>query len=149
MLGRLSGGEADAGGDHSYALPMKRGDPIQGELQERIMRVLWRKDEAGVEEVRRALPKAHRGAYTTVQTVLNRLADRGLVKRRRVGNAIRYSASVTEADYVSSSLARSLAGASEEARRAALASLVGDLGKGELAEVRALARKIDRERHEQ
>jgi predicted transcriptional regulator len=125
---------------------MARSDPIQGELQERIMRVLWRKEEAGVEEVRRALPKRHRGAYTTVQTVLNRLADRGLLNRRQVGKAIRYSPAISEADYVTGSLTRSLAGASEEARRTALASLVGDLRRGELAEIRALARKIERKR---
>ena len=110
------------------------------------MRVLWRKEEAGVEEVRRALPKGRRGAYTTVQTVLNRLADRGLLNRRRVGKAIRYSPSISEADYVAGSLTRSLSGASEDARRTALASLVGDLREGELTEIRALARKIERER---
>ena len=123
-----------------------RDDPIQGELQERIMRVLWRTDAAGVEEVRRALPNAHRGAYTTVQTVLNRLAERGLLKRERVGNAIRYSAKVSEADYVAGSLSRSLAGARKEARRAAIASLVGDLKAGELAEIQSLAREVDRKR---
>lgn len=110
------------------------------------MRVLWRTDGAGVEEVRRALPKAHRGAYTTVQTVLNRLADRGLLERERIGNAIRYSAKVSEADYLASSLSRSLAGASKEVRQAALASLVGDLRQGELAEIQALARGVDRKR---
>lgn len=123
-----------------------RDDPIQGELQQHIMRVLWRTDGAGVEEVRRALPDAHRGAYTTVQTVLNRLADRGLLRRERIGNAIRYSATVSEGDYLANSLSRSLAGASKEARQAAIASLVGDLKEGELAEIRTLAREIDRKR---
>ncbi len=46
------------------------------------------------------LPEARRGAYTTAQTVLNRLVDRGLVSRRREGRAFRYSATITEADYV-------------------------------------------------
>ena len=110
------------------------------------MRVLWRMDGAGVEEVRRALPRANRGAYTTVQTVLNRLADRGLLTRSRVGNAIRYSAAVSEADYVAGSLNRSLAGASMEARQVALASLVGGLKQDELAEVQAIARRVDKRR---
>lgn len=111
------------------------------------MRVIWASDQAlGVEQVRSALPAARRGAYTTVQTVLNRLADRGLLSRRRVGNAIRYSAALSEADYLTGSLSRSLAGASKKARQAALASLVGGLDRRELREIRALAREVDRKR---
>jgi predicted transcriptional regulator len=121
-----------------------RGDPIQGELQERIMRVMWRLGGGSVDDVRRALRRP--GAYTTVQTVLNRLAERGLLERERVGNAIRYSPRLSEADYLAQSLNRTLAGASDEARRAALAALVGDLEPAELGEVRKLARKADRRR---
>lgn len=110
------------------------------------MRVLWRADDASVDEVRRALPKAKRGAYTTVQTVLNRLADRGLLRRTRSGRTIRYTAAVSEADYLAKSLNRSLAGASRQARHAALASLVGNLEPEELDEIQSLASEIERER---
>lgn len=106
------------------------------------MRVLWRVDDASVDEVRRALPKSKRGAYTTVQTVLNRLAERGLAHRRRSGKAIRYAAAVSEADYVSGSLHETLGSASDEARRSALASLVGDLRPGEIEDLKSLASEI-------
>jgi predicted transcriptional regulator len=126
---------------------MSRSDPIQGELQAQIMKVIWKSEvPLGVEQVRKALPKASRGAYNTVQTVLNRLAERGLLRRHRVGKAIRYSPKVSEADYLTGSLTRSLAAASEPARRVALASLVGDLGGGELDELRELAREIEGKR---
>lgn len=121
-------------------------DPIQGELQEQIMRVLWRHGKARVEKVREALPKRHRGAYTTVQTVLNRLAERGLLRRQRKGNVILYVPRVTEAEYLSGSLDRALAGASEEARRAAIAELMGGLEEGELRTVKTLADEISRRR---
>ena len=111
------------------------------------MRVIWANQEPlGVEEVRKGLPAGRRGAYTTVQTVLNRLAERGLLRREKVGIAIRYSATVSEAEYVTGSLSRSLDGASKQARQAALASLVGGLGRGELREIRALAREVDKKR---
>lgn len=110
------------------------------------MRVMWQLETGGVEDVRRALPKRNRGAYTTIQTVLNRLAERGLLRRKRVGNAIAYSPLVSEADYLSRSLNRTLSGASQEARRAALASLVGDLDPSELGEIRELADEINRKR---
>lgn len=51
---------------------------LQGELQLEVMRVLWRLGRPGsVEDVRSSLPQRQRGAYTTVQTVLNRLAEEG------------------------------------------------------------------------
>lgn len=131
----------------SYAGRVSREDPIQGELQEEIMRVIWANQEPlGVDGVRKGLPRGRRGAYTTVQTVLNRLAERGLLRREKVGIAIRYSAEVSEAEYVAGSLSRSLDGASKQARQAALASLVGGLGRGELREIRALAREVDKQR---
>jgi predicted transcriptional regulator len=78
--------------------------------------------------------------------VLNRLAERGLLRRTRKGKAILYSAKVSEADYLTGSLARSLAAASEPARRLALASLVGDLRPAELNELRGLAREVEQAR---
>lgn len=113
------------------------------------MRVLWRLEAARVEEIRQALPKRQRGAYTTVQTVLNRLAERGLLNRRRKGNVIFYRPRVSEAEYLSGSLNRTLSRASEEARRAAIAQLVGELEGGELREVQALAKEVSRRRGKQ
>jgi len=125
---------------------MARRDPIQGELQERVMRIIWRRDRGTVEDVRQALPTPYRGAYTTVQTILNRLADRGLLKREKTGKAFVYSAKISEADYLAGSLNRTLAGASEAARRAALATLVGKLDPSEMDEIRSLAAEIGRKR---
>lgn len=106
------------------------------------MRVLWRQGRASVEQVRQALPSRRRSAYTTVQTVLNRLAERGLLRREKVGNLIVYSPQVNEVDYLSRSLNETLAQASEEARLTALANLVGDLEPAELDEIRGLAEEV-------
>ncbi len=119
---------------------------IGGALQREIMEVLWRADQVSVEQVREALPSRWQGAYTTVQTVLNRLAAGGLVKRRRAGRAILYSARVSEADYASQSLRRSLDGVSEQARLSALASLVEELDPDEMEAVRVLAAEVQARR---
>ena len=120
---------------------------LQGELQLEVMRALWRLDRAaGVEDVRGALPARQRGAYNTVQTVLNRLAERGLLDRKRQGRAIFYSAKVSEADYYSRSVREALASASDDVRRTALAQLVGDMAPGELGEIEALAREVAKRR---
>lgn len=112
----------------------------------RIMRVLWRIERGTVEQVRRALPERSRGAYTTVQTVLNRLADRGLLSREKVGNVNVYAPRIEESAYLTRSLNQTLTGASADARRAALANLVGGLKSGELEEIRRLAKQVDSKR---
>lgn len=120
--------------------------PIQGELQSQVMATLWRLGSGTVEQVRSGLPPRYRGAYTTVQTVLNRLAERGMLERRREGRGLVYTPRVSEAEYVSSWIGKTLAGASNHARQAALASLIGTLDAGELSELQELAREIKQKR---
>lgn len=117
--------------------------PFQGELQAQIMPAMWRLDSATVEEVRSALPARYRSAYTTVQTVLNRLADRGLLSRERHNNAIVYRPLISEAQYLSRSIDQALASASTAARQAVLAELVGRLDGAELDRLRQLARQVE------
>jgi predicted transcriptional regulator len=127
---------------------MARGDKAQfsGSLQQELMRALWRDGPGTVEAVRDRLPIKKRGAYTTVQTVLNRLSERGLLDREREGTAIVYSPRLTEAQYLERSLNEALSGASSDARRTALAGLVGDLDEDELKAVRAKAAEVRRRR---
>ena len=120
--------------------------PLTGDLQMQVMDVVWRLESATVEQVRRALPLRYRGAYNTIQTVLNRLADRKLVSRHKVGNAFEYRPLVSEAEYLSRSIAQALAGASKGAREAALAQLIGGLGEDELTDLRELARAMSERR---
>jgi predicted transcriptional regulator len=61
------------------------------ELQ--VMDVLWRGGELSVREVHDALSKD--AAYTTVQTILQRLEQKGAVRRtRKVGNALLFEAAI-------------------------------------------------------
>lgn len=111
------------------------------------MRVVWRLERGTVEDIRRGLPRTHRGAYTTVQTVLNRLVERGLLVRAKDGKAFIYAPAVSEAEYVVQSLDQTLSGASAEARRLALANLVGGIDPSEMREITSLAGSISRRRH--
>jgi predicted transcriptional regulator len=121
--------------------------PLQGELQVQIMDALWRMESGTVEDVRMALPARYRSAYNTVQTVLNRLSDRGLLRRDRSGNdAFVYRPAVSEAEYLTRSIRQSLAGASSDARETALAHLIGELKDRELTALRQRAKELDRRR---
>ena len=110
------------------------------------MTALWRLESGTVEQVRSGMPPRYQGAYTTVQTVLNRLAERGLLVRSKRGNAIVYTPKLTEAEYVSRSIMQTLAGASSHARQAAIAQLISDLDSNELTALRRRARDLDRKR---
>jgi len=117
--------------------------PIQGELQTQIMAALWRLEAGTVEEVRGALPTRYRGAYTTVQTVLNRLAERGFLARRRAGQAFVYSPKLSEAQYLSRTIRHTLASATPEARQTALAQLISGLKDDERADLQRLTDEVD------
>ena len=119
---------------------------FRGDLQNEIMALIWRLGEATVEDVRSNQPAHKQAAYTTVQTVMTRLFERGLLARERRGQAFVYSPKIDEASYLARSISRRLAEASPAARRDALVSLVGDLDAAELDEVARYANRIRRAR---
>jgi predicted transcriptional regulator len=121
---------------------------IQGELQAQVMAALWRLGSGTVELVRAELPSRHRSAYNTVQTVLNRLAERELLSRHREGRGFVYRPRVSEAEYLSGTIRRTLAGASTDARQAALASILGRMDPDELSQLRDLAKRAGSAREE-
>jgi BlaI family transcriptional regulator, penicillinase repressor len=53
-----------------------------------IMTVLWKLGKASVREIQELLPETRRPAYTTVQTMVYRLEEKGALQRvRKIGNA--------------------------------------------------------------
>jgi len=61
-----------------------------------IMNVVWSIGMASVREIQEKLPEQRRPAYTTVQTIMNRLEEKGAVRRvKKIGNAFVFEASVT------------------------------------------------------
>jgi predicted transcriptional regulator len=110
------------------------------------MGIVWRLERATVEDVRRALPSRHRGAYTTVQTTLQRLYERRLLDRVKEGHAFVYTPTLSEGEYLSRFVEQAFAGASREARHAALAQLIGGLREDELSDVQRRADEIERTR---
>jgi BlaI family penicillinase repressor len=65
-------------------------------LERRIMRVLWDQGPGNVQKVLQSLTGEPQLAYTTVQTTLNVLHRKGRVKRKLVGRAFEYSATVSQ-----------------------------------------------------
>ena len=59
------------------------------------MKALWPLGEATVRDVRVALAETRPRAYTTIMTILDRLAQKGVVSRRKVGRAWVYRPNVS------------------------------------------------------
>jgi predicted transcriptional regulator len=61
-----------------------------------VMSVLWRLGEASVRDLQEGIDRADRPAYTTVQTIVQRLEQKGAVRRtRKAGNAFFFAPAIT------------------------------------------------------
>ena len=78
-----------------------------GERELDIMQVLWQLETATVTEVQKALQVQHKSiAYTTVQTMLNRLETKKIVSRDTTGRIHRYRALLKQPNATANALQR-------------------------------------------
>ncbi|HEX6749627.1 MAG TPA: BlaI/MecI/CopY family transcriptional regulator [Longimicrobium sp.] len=121
--------------------------PELTDLQLAVLRVLWDRGEATVQEIHAALLDERGLAPTTVATLLTRLERRGVVARRADGRVHRYRARVTEPE-VRRSMVGGLAARLFGGDVTALVShlLGGDeVGAEDLERIRALVEQRERE----
>jgi predicted transcriptional regulator len=64
-------------------------------LELECMSALWPMGEGTVRDIHRQLSEARPRAYTTVLTIMDRLAQKGIVTRRKVGRAFHYRANLS------------------------------------------------------
>jgi BlaI family transcriptional regulator, penicillinase repressor len=75
-------------------------------LELECMNMLWPLGEATVREIRDRLTPRRARAYTTIMTIMDRLARKGVVERRKAGRAYIYRAKLAAADARSQALAQ-------------------------------------------
>lgn len=94
-----------------------------GELEQRVMDALWGASEPmSVRAVLDVLLTEKQLAYTTVMTVLDRLAKKDIVTRERRGRQWIYTAATDRASLIADQV-EELLGADGQARRAVLVEL--------------------------
>ena len=106
-----------------------------GELETDVLRALWKLDRPSspsdvIESMSTDL------AYTSIATILGRLCDKGLAKRKRSGRAFEYEAASSEADLTAKRLRTILDATSD--RQSALVGFAAALDPAEAAELVAL-----------
>lgn len=80
--------------------PRKTGEASAlGDLESAVMDVVWSyPGSLSVSEVHSTLEETRRGAYTTVKTTLERLAQKGILRQLRDGRAYTYEAAVSKTE---------------------------------------------------
>ena len=73
---------------------MGRDRELPPPLEMMCLNALWEIQEGNVEDVRKMVAQSRPLAYTTVLTLLDRLARRGAVSRRKEGRGFRYQPTV-------------------------------------------------------
>lgn len=110
-----------------------------GELQRAVMDRLWA-DEDGhwftVREIHESLAESRALAYTTVMTVVQRLAKKGIVAAQQDGRAHLYQAARSRGDMTADLMRQALDEFSLEDRRTALVAFVGEASSEEIAALR-------------
>lgn len=117
---------------------MAAGGASLGTLERDVMAHLWDAGSAQtVRQVHEAL--SERGlAYTTVMTVLDRLAKKGVVRQERAGRAFEYSPVQTREEMTAAVMLEALGATTDpSARDAALVHFVGRVGPQGVAALRA------------
>lgn len=76
---------------------------LTGNLEQEVINVLWDTDKPlKPSEVKINVKKDL--SYSTIKTVLERLAEKGFLKRKKDGNVFKYSPKITKDEYASKNL---------------------------------------------
>ena len=68
-------------------------------LELQIMEAMWNQGRLSIREIQETFPAADRPAYTTIQTIVYRLEEKGAVRRvRKIGNAHIFEPEVSRQD---------------------------------------------------
>lgn len=113
-------------------------DRLLGELEAPIMRLLWARGSASVREILDALNGDGRSlAYTTVLTVMGRLAEKGYLSRQRRGKMHVYAPTATQEGFLRQAAAKRVQ------------ALVADFGDMAIAQFLAEVADLSPERRRQ
>ncbi|GAA0312034.1 BlaI/MecI/CopY family transcriptional regulator [Kineococcus aurantiacus] len=109
-----------------------------GELERDVMDRLWAAPgPLTVREVHEQLAEHRKIAYTTVMTVLDRLAKKHVVRQEREGRAFRYTPAASREQMVAELMLDALGGVpTVDDRQAALVHFIGGVSPAEAAALR-------------
>ena len=121
---------------------------ILGELEAEIMECVWELGPAAVKDVHRCLQERREIAYTTVMTVMTRLAGKGLLTARPEGRAYIYEAVSNRESYCADVVRNFMSGMLVDADKAVLSRFVDSVTEHDKSQLDMLAQIIEEKRRE-
>jgi len=119
---------------------------VLGELEADIMKIVWRANRATVRDVYEQLRLERNLAYTTVMTIMGRLAEKGLLDKEPIGNAYVYSPTISEGDFVKRIVTEVIDGLMEEFSEPAISHMVDRLSSEDTKKINKLEEIIKERR---
>jgi predicted transcriptional regulator len=123
---------------------------VLGDLEARVMRVVWGLGRpAPARAVHERVAGEHAVAIHTVITVLNKLVEKGLLRREKRGDLLHYEATLAEDDFRAQASRQVVEGILSFGPDAVTASFVDVLAERDPEQLAELARLIERRMREQ
>lgn len=116
-----------------------------GELESRVLNIMWQMHRATVREVCRRLRTRTR-AYTTVMTTMDRLYQKGYLTRELEGKAYRYTIRVSREEFARSRLSELWEALFHTLGDPAVSCLVDVIRSDDREQFEKLARAVDEAR---
>ncbi|MFO0794529.1 MAG: BlaI/MecI/CopY family transcriptional regulator [Candidatus Brocadiaceae bacterium] len=127
--------------------PFKEGlNQVMGTLERDIMEVLWNHGESSVKDIVSTLPQDRDSSYSTVITVTNRMAVKGLLKKRKMGKAYVYKPAYNREQFCEIVSKKVVEGVSSFSFQAAVAHFVDCMSQLEPDKLEYFSRLIESKR---
>ncbi len=127
--------------------PSKKGlRKILGDLETDVMEIVWAEDKITVRLVQEKLQLKRNIAYTTVMTVMSRLADKGLLRRIREGPAFVYRATSSREEFTQSTVKKVIGELLGDFTVPAISQFVEFMGNERPEQMDELAKLIEQKR---
>lgn len=121
---------------------------VLGDLEADIMELCWKKSPCSVREVHEKLEQDREIAYTTVMTVMSRLAEKGLLDREQHGRAFLYVPSCSREEFCSDTISTVMQGLLGGFGEPVLSHFVDSIGDQDAAKLDELLRLIEEKKGE-
>ncbi len=90
-----------------YFNPNEKGLSVfLGSSESKLMEIAWEQKEISVKTALFYYPDNNKPAYTTVMTILSRLADKNLLQKKKSGRSFLYTTTSTKNEFIKERIAK-------------------------------------------
>jgi predicted transcriptional regulator len=114
---------------------------LLGELEKQVLQYLWDTDQADAKQVHTHFKKRRGGSLNTIQSTLDRLFKKGLLRREKQGHAFQYMAAVERQAFIGQlikDITSDFRAADENPLLAAFTSISSEFNEDQLEELERL-----------